>query len=121
MTATLTLDMEFPERLAALRKEKGLTQKALAERVGVSVLQICRYETGVSQPSLEALKKLALGLSVTSDMLIFDRDERGPDADLKLQFERVSKFDAEDKRIARALLDGLILRCEAKRLAGATS
>jgi len=36
-------DMSFPGRLTTLRKERGLTQQALAERVGVHVTQLRRY------------------------------------------------------------------------------
>jgi len=33
------LIMEFSERLSALRKERGLTQKVLSEQVGVHITQ----------------------------------------------------------------------------------
>ena len=111
----LVLDMGFPERVVRLRKERGWTQQELADRVGVKVLQIRRYESGTSQPTLEVIKRLAIALSVTSDTLIFDADERGPSDDLKLQFEAVSKFDEEDRKIAKALLESLILKHNAKR------
>jgi hypothetical protein len=52
---------------------------------------------------------------VTSDRLLFGADERGPDDDLKLQFEAVSKFDAEEKKVVRSLLEGMILKHEARR------
>ncbi|MBL0379307.1 MAG: helix-turn-helix transcriptional regulator [Desulfofustis sp. PB-SRB1] len=45
------LDMEFPERLSAIRKEKGLTQQKLAKLVGLHVAQVRRYEGGTSQPT----------------------------------------------------------------------
>ena len=51
--------MEFLERLTALRKERGLTQQALADLVWVHVLQIRRYEGGNSQPTLDVVKRLA--------------------------------------------------------------
>lgn len=111
----LVLNMGFPDRVARLRKERGWTQQELADKVGVKVLQIRRYENGTSQPTLEVIKKLAIGLGVTSDTLIFDADERGPSDDLKLQFEAVSKFDEEDRKIAKALLESLILKHNAKR------
>lgn len=108
--------MEFPERLATLRKARGLTQRTLAEKVDVHLTQIQRYENGSSQPTLEIIRKLAVALSVSADMLIFDKDERGPDEALKLQFEAISRFDAEDKKIVQAVLDSLILKHEAKRV-----
>lgn len=111
----ILLDMGFPERLVLLRKRKGLTQQALAELVGLQLLQIHRYESGSSQPTLEVIKKLAIILSVTADELVFDKNERDPDEDFKLQFEAISKFDSEEKKIIKALLDGMIIKHEAKR------
>lgn len=107
--------MDFAHRLAALRKERGLTQQALADRVQVHLTQINRYETGDSQPMLDVIRRLAIALTVTTDELVFDKDERGPDDDLRLQFEAISQFDDEDKELARGLLEGLILKHQAKQ------
>ena len=106
---------DFHLRLAALRKERGLTQQALADRIGGHVQQLKRYEAGSSQPTLEVIRNLATALSVTSDQLLFGKDERGPDEDLRLQFEAVSRFDEEEKRVVRSLLEGMILKHEARR------
>ena len=105
----------FHERLVARRKERNLTQQALADRIGSHVQQLKRYEAGSSQPTLEVIRKLAIALSVTSDHLLFGNDERGPDEDLRLQFEAVTRFDDEEKRVVRSLLEGMILKHEARR------
>ncbi len=42
--------VDFAHRLAAVRKDKGLTQQAVADRGGVHVSQIRRYEAGTPQP-----------------------------------------------------------------------
>jgi hypothetical protein len=47
--------------------------------------------------------------------LIFDDAERGADDELRMQFEAISKYDAEEKKTAKEVLDGLILRHEARR------
>ncbi len=109
------LDMDFPKRLAVLRKQRGLTQPALAEAVGLHVSQIRRYEGGSSQPTLDVIRKLAIALSVSADMLVFDRDERGPDEDLRLQFEAICRLGPEEKHVVKALLEGMIIKHEAKR------
>jgi transcriptional regulator with XRE-family HTH domain len=109
------LDMSFPERVATLRKQKSWTQQQLAEQVGVRVLQIRRYESGASQPTLDAIRHLALALGTTTDELIFDKDERGPDDDLRLQFEALTRFAPEEKMIAKAVLESLILKHDANR------
>ena len=107
--------MPFPAQLAALRKSKSLTQVALAEACGISVPQLQRYEAGTSQPTLDVIKKLAVVLGVSSDALIFEANERGPDDDLRLQFEAAQRLDPSEKQIAKAVLESLIIRHEANR------
>ncbi|WP_185976775.1 hypothetical protein [Catenovulum sediminis] len=51
------------------------------------------------------------------DSLVFEQTERGPDDELKLQFEAISRFDADEKKVIKALLEGMILKHEAKRIA----
>jgi transcriptional regulator with XRE-family HTH domain len=107
--------VDFPQRLAELRKHHSLTQAQLAERIGMHVVQLRRYEAGSSQPTLDVIRKISTALQVSADMLLFGKDERGPDEDLRLQFEAVSRFDEEEKRVVRSLLEGMILKHEARR------
>jgi transcriptional regulator with XRE-family HTH domain len=109
--------MAFAERLATFRKKKGFTQKALADAVQMSLIQINRYEGGNSLPNIEAIRKLSVALGVTADELIFDEGERGPDDALRIQFEAISRFDPDEKKTAKDVLDGLILKHEARRWA----
>ncbi len=74
----LFLSPMFRTRVVQLRKLQNLTQQALADGVGVHVNQIRRYESGETQPSLDALIGLAQALHVTLDDLVFDKYERGP-------------------------------------------
>ena len=80
--------------------------KTLAEMVEMHISQIRRYESGQSQPTLDVIRKLAMALSVSADMLLFEKDERGPDEELKFQFEAVSRLDPEEKKVIR-LQDGI--------------
>jgi len=108
-------DEPFSERLARLRKEKGYVQQTLADKVGVHVGQIRRYETGRAQPTLDVIRKIAMALEVTADQLVFGSDERGPDDDLRLEFEAVSQFGKEDKKLVKSVLKGLILKHESEK------
>jgi transcriptional regulator with XRE-family HTH domain len=107
--------VNFPEHLAQLRKDKGLTQPQLAEKIGVHVAQVRRYEAGTSQPTLDVIRSLAVALGVSADELLFAEDERGPSDDLKLQFEAVSRFDPEAKKVVQQVLESMILQQEARR------
>ena len=61
------------------------------------------------------IRRLAVALQVSADLLVFGDNQRGPDDDLKLQFEAVSLFVPEKKRGVKSLLDGMILKHEARR------
>jgi transcriptional regulator with XRE-family HTH domain len=103
-------NMDFPERLTALRKARGLTQQALADAVNLAVLQIRRYEGGTSQPTLDVIRRLAIALGSSADMLVFDEQERGPADALRYQFETVSRMSAHEQEVVRELLDALIVK-----------
>lgn len=107
--------MDFPARLIQLRRERNFTQQALADAVAIHVNQIRRYEAGSAQPTLDALVSLAKALHVSLDDLVFGDDNRGPDDDLRLQFEALQHFTAEEKQVARMVLEGLILKHDATR------
>jgi transcriptional regulator with XRE-family HTH domain len=108
--------MPFSTRLSTLRKQRGLTQEALADLIGITKTQIYRYENGTSQPTLEVIKKLAVTLCVTSDQLVFEEHERQPDDSLLLLMEGVSRLDSEEKFVIRELVEGILLKHEARRL-----
>lgn len=96
-----------------------LTQQALADEVGISASILKRYEAGRAQPTLPVLRNLAVVLGVSADVLLFDKDERGPiDEILRLQFEAVSRLPKEEKKIIQALLDGMIVKHRTKQLVG---
>ncbi len=64
---------------------------------------------------MEVLKKLATALRVTTDELLFGKDERGPDEELMLQFEAICRLDPHEKQVAIEVLDSLLLRHDARR------
>ena len=63
------------KRIFELRKEKGMTQEELAEKLGTLHNQISRLENGMVNPKITTLLKVAevLGVSV-SDLLNFPDD-----------------------------------------------
>ena len=61
---------EFPNRLRELRKAKGLSQKALAEAVGMSDTGIQNYELETRTPNADVIIKLADFFNVSTDYLL---------------------------------------------------
>lgn len=56
-------------RIAALRKQQGLTQEQLAERAGLQRTHIWRIETGKYSVNIETLQALAEALGMTVDLV----------------------------------------------------
>ena len=62
--------MEFHEKLQKLRKQKGLTQEELAQKLFVSRTAVSKWESGRGYPNIESLKEIANFFSVTLDELL---------------------------------------------------
>ena len=62
--------MEFNKKLQELRKQKGLTQEELAERLYVSRTAVSKWESGRGYPNIDSLKAIAKFFSVTVDELL---------------------------------------------------
>lgn len=107
--------MTFATRLSAARKHAQLTQQALADRAQIHVTQIRRYEAGTSTPTLEALRNIALALSITTDSLLFDHNERGPTDDLKLAFEATRHLNPHEQATIREIIEAMLLKHDARR------
>jgi transcriptional regulator with XRE-family HTH domain len=62
--------MRLAMKLKRLRKAKGWTQQALAQRAQVSLGYLARLETGHYDPKLSTLRKLAKALGVPVTELV---------------------------------------------------
>ena len=60
----------FTDKLKALRKEKQLTQKELAEQIGIKQNSYSDWETGKNEPNLENIVKLSKILDTSTDELL---------------------------------------------------
>ncbi|GEM_PF-930788 len=62
--------MGFPERLKKLRQALGLSQKELAERLGLHIMTISRYERGKINPSFKFIELLKEKFKVNPQWLL---------------------------------------------------
>jgi len=92
--------MDFSEKLQQIRKENGLTQEQLAEKIFVSRTAVSKWESGRGYPSLDYLKSISKLFSISIDDL--------------LSGEELIKFaETDNKEKAKSLRDLLfgILDC----------
>lgn len=64
----------FQKNLIEQRKANKLTQRAIAEKLGISQPSYIRYENGQSEPTLKNLVKLADLFDVSVDFLLGRED-----------------------------------------------
>lgn len=71
--------INMAERLKTLRIEKKLTQKQIANRIGLAISAVSSYESGTRYPSYDALIKLASIYHVSTDYLLGITSDRSLD------------------------------------------
>ncbi len=113
--------MSFGKNLSRFRKEKGLTQEDLVNKSGVGISQIRRYEAGKSSPTLEVITRLARGLGISIDQLVFEKDKgiaasKLMDRELLEQFEMISLLEEEERQAVKKILEGVIVKHQVEKM-----
>lgn len=93
--------MEFSERLKTLRKEAGLTQVDVAEKLGISQPAYASWERGIKKPTQDNLVKLSKILYVSVDYLLGNTENRQTSdvlEDIELLFRMNSKGLTEEEK-----------------------
>ena len=116
------------DRIKQLRKQKGLTQKEMAEAVGVGVSTIAMWESGKRTPSFKLLNDLSDLFDKSIDYILgTSDDDRSPklnDAQIEqlgtweIQSELIDilrqylQLDEYGKMNVRSLLNRELVRCQ---------
>lgn len=103
-------DIELGKRVRLLRIDKGLSQQALGEKIGVSFQQVQKYEKGDNRVGVARLQQIALALDVPVTAFYEDIGDTQEvesllklDSDLALRLMRAySKI--KDKAVRRQLV-----------------
>ena len=114
----------FSKRLRELRTEKNMDQKSLAEDLGIPVMVMMLYESGLRKPTLECIKKIAKYFEVSTDYLIGlkccrnckvmhseaivlqHKKERGLDH----QLNYVDGWPTEDRILLKAFINKILIK-----------
>lgn len=113
------LAIGFASRLRKLREARGLTQKELAERIGLEVVQVSRYERGQYLPNAETLVGLGRVLQLDLNLLLLGeasgsaRDEL-PALDIPLleRLRDLQKLSKRDRESVLLVLDSVLARAD---------
>ncbi len=111
--------LPIDRRIKELRKEKGLTQGELAQKIDVDIKMISYYENGKSVPSIDVLIKLAETFDVTVDYLLFEDTPKRPlhqsgDPELIEQMANLDKLTEEDRSSLKHIINSLVAKNRVK-------
>lgn len=113
--------MNIGNRIQQFRKEKRLTQAALASNIGVSLAQLTRYETQGVLPNAETLSRLAMVFGITIDYLVNGTvNEKAEnvltDARFISLFKEVESMPDQDRETIFKLIDAFIIKKQMETL-----
>lgn len=86
--------MTIGEKIKQARKKAGYTQKKLGEKLGISQVRVAQYESGIRNPKIETVRKIAEALNVEI-------------TDLIPELMRIGNTIETDINAAKTLLDKL--------------
>lgn len=100
------------ERIKTLRLEAKLTQKQIAEKLGISIAYYSQWEVGKRTPASKNLQKLADIYNVSTDYLLGNTDEKKStkvEEDLEKSLDTFKSFDGKpmsdhDRNVIRKIL-----------------
>ncbi|MGH9967989.1 MAG: helix-turn-helix domain-containing protein [Pyrinomonadaceae bacterium] len=112
----------FGRRLAALRRQKALSQRELAERMRTTQKMVDYYERRAANPALEVVQKAAAALEVSAAELIGDgvtplktSRKAGPTGKVQRIFEDVSRLPRRQQEHIVRVVSALVMQYEQTR------
>ncbi len=107
--------MAFNDRLKEARIANGLTQKQLAEKLGIAGTTVTGYEKGNSEPNVNTIGKIMEVLRVDANFLWQDEIQELNTDDFSIpeikMIKKYRKLDTHGKKIVDMVLDEEHSRC----------
>lgn len=88
--------MTFGEKLKSLRRQAGMSQEQLAEKLGVSRQAVTKWETDGGIPDIENIMAISALFDISIDELF--SNERGTKRPAEYLFESVTEYDIDEPK-----------------------
>lgn len=88
--------MTFAEKLKTIRKQSGMSQEQLAEKLGVSRQAVTKWETDAGIPDIENIMAISALFDISIDELL--SNERGTKKPKDYLFESVTEYDIDEPK-----------------------
>ena len=106
------------ERIADARKERGMTQQALAELLGIAQQTLAHYEVARARIAADLLPRLAEALDLSLDELLMGQPtiripgKRGPASRIEQQLDAITRLPKAKQKVVAELIDSVIVKAQ---------
>ena len=111
-----TKNIQFGKRLTEIRKAKGITQKELAEALGISQRMVAYYEGQSEFPPATIIPDIAIFLKVSTDQLLGLKPITDIPSNGKLfkKLKLIENFNEEQKKTVISVIETIAKTANAK-------
>lgn len=88
--------MTFAEKLKSIRKQAGMSQEQLAEKLGVSRQAVTKWETDAGIPDIENIMAISALFDISIDELL--SNERGAKKPVDYLYESITEYDIDEPK-----------------------
>ncbi len=88
--------MTFAEKLKSIRKQAGMSQEQLAEKLGVSRQAVTKWETDAGVPEIENIMAISALFDISIDSLL--SNEKGAKKPTEYLYESVTEYDIDEPK-----------------------
>lgn len=88
--------MTFAGKLKSIRKQSGMSQEQLAEKLGVSRQAVTKWETNAGIPDIENIMAISALFDISIDELL--SNEKGTEKTTEYLFESVTEYDIDEPK-----------------------
>lgn len=101
-------EMSIGENIKRKRENSKVSQKALAEALGIAENTIASWEKGKNIPPSDKVIVMAQFFQCSTDEILLDEGNRDVTEDVKALFRRYNDLDNKVKPMARNILNGVL-------------
>lgn len=88
--------MTFAEKLKSIRKQTGMSQEQLAEKLGVSRQAVTKWETDAGIPDIENIMAISALFDISIDELF--SNEKGSKKPAEYLYESITEYDIDEPK-----------------------
>ena len=92
------VDMTFAENLKMLRKQAGMSQEQLVEKIGVSRQAVTKWETGAGIPDIENIMAISTLFDISIDDLLSNKSGSKKLPETEYLYESVTEYDIDESK-----------------------